>query len=98
MHFNGPVYEPRHDQARLSAQHERVRDLMRDGAWRTLNEIAAATGDPVASVSAQLRHLRKPRFGSWTVSKRHRGERRDGLWEYQLEAPGAPRAAPTDAA
>ena len=41
-------------------------------------------GDPEASASAQLRHLRKPRFGSHTVEKRNRGAREFGLWEYRL--------------
>lgn len=84
MIFDGPVYEPAHDQTRLSNQHERLKRLMADGEWRTLAEISASTGDPHASVSAQLRHLRKPRFGSYIVEKRHRGERSAGLWEYRV--------------
>lgn len=84
--FNGSDYEPGFDHARLSRQHERVRDLMRDGAWRTLAEISDATGDPAASVSAQLRHLRKARFGGWTVEKRPRTDRERGLYEYRLLA------------
>ena len=82
--FNGPCYNPAHDNIRLTGQIKRVFDLMRDGRWRTLDEIAQATGDPHASVSAQLRHLRKPRFGSFIVEKRSRGERDRGLWEYKL--------------
>jgi hypothetical protein len=57
---------------------------MKDGQWRTLEEIAQATGDPQASVSAQLRHLRKNKFGSYIVNKRSRGDREHGLWEYQV--------------
>lgn len=83
-HFNGPVYEPKFDKARLTGQIKRVYGLMIDGAWRTLDEIARATGDPHASISAQLRHLRKVKFGSFTVDKRPRGDRSHGLWEYQL--------------
>lgn len=62
-------------------QRERIFLLMRDGHWRTLDEIAAATYSPAASVSAQLRHLRKPKHGAHIVAKRHRGE---GIFEYQL--------------
>jgi len=91
-HFNGPVYNAEHDHARLARQHERVRDLMLDGQWRTLDEIAAATGDPAASISAQLRHLRKPRFGGWRVEKRIRADRERGLYEYHL-APSVPTVA-----
>jgi hypothetical protein len=58
--------------------------LMSDGYWRTLDEIAHATGDPHASISAQLRHLRKPRFGAYVVEKRHRGAPARGLYEYRL--------------
>jgi hypothetical protein len=87
--FNGPEYKTKEDHERLTRQHERVREAMRDGEWRTLDEIAALTGDPVASVSAQLRHLRKPRFGSWNVDRRS-VPRRDGsrgaLFEYRLRA------------
>lgn len=82
--FNGAVYNPALDDARLTGQLQRIFDLMKDGHWRTLNEISEATGDPQASVSCQLRHLRKLRFGSHIVNKRVRGDRSQGLWEYQL--------------
>ena len=85
--FGGSDYVRELDQPRLARQHERIRDLMRDGAWRTLDEIASATGDPAASVSAQLRHLRKARFGGWTVEKRARSDRERGLYEYRLSDP-----------
>jgi hypothetical protein len=58
--------------------------------WLTLHELSRLTGYGEASVSAQLRHLRKPRFGGFAVEKRQRavdevirGER-GTLWEYQL--------------
>lgn len=83
-HFNGPEYQTVEDHKRLTKQIDRVRSAMMDGKWRTLEEINKMTGDPVASISAQLRHLRKPRFGSWTVNRRARGDRDTGLFEYQL--------------
>lgn len=83
-HFNGPDYVPELDHERLTGQIKRVFNCMSDQRWRTLNEIAQITGDPEASVSAQLRHLRKARFGSHTVIKRRRGEPKQGLFEYQL--------------
>jgi hypothetical protein len=82
--FNGPVYNPEFDRTRLTGQLERVYNLMIDGRWRTLDEIAIATGDPHASISAQLRNLRKNRFGSHQLDKRPRGDRSNGLWEYKL--------------
>lgn len=84
MKFNGAAYKPALDDARLTGQIQRVFNLMRDGQWRTLEEIAVITGDPQASVSAQLRHLRKTRFGGHTVKKQSRGQREHGLFEYQL--------------
>lgn len=84
-HFNGPAYDPEFDHERLTGQLRRIYQLMRDGEWRTMREINAATGDPEASISAQLRHLRKERFGSHTVERRSRGDRACGLWEYRLD-------------
>ncbi len=85
--FDGPVYDPRLDQARLSTQFEAVLALMIDGVWRTLHDISALTGSPTPSVSAQLRHMRKPRFGAYTVSKR-RISAGSGLYEYQVTKGG----------
>lgn len=84
--FNGPEYSHEQDTNRLTKQHERVKAAMEDGKWRTLGEIAQATGDPEASVSAQLRHLRKPRFGAYIVHRRKRGDI-PGLYEYRVEPP-----------
>jgi hypothetical protein len=82
--FNGPEYIPKLDQRRLTGQIKRVFDCMKDGQWRTLSEIESITNDPQASISAQLRHLRKYRFGEHTVNKRRRGNEYSGLYEYQL--------------
>lgn len=87
--FNGPAYDPKHDRVRLSVQYKRIFDLMQDAAWRTLDEIAKLTGDPPASVSAQLRHMRKARFGSHTVDKERIGEKGNGLWTYRLVVNGS---------
>jgi hypothetical protein len=80
-HYNGPEYDPARDQNRLIGQTLRVFDAMKDGRWQTLQAIADATGDPPASVSAQLRHLRKDRFGGHAVERRHVS---NGLYEYSL--------------
>lgn len=86
MDFNGPAYEPEWDRERLTGQIKRIYGLMTDHQWRTLREISAATHDPPASISAQLRHLRKQRFGSHTINRRRRGDEHAGLFEYQLLA------------
>jgi hypothetical protein len=84
--FNGPEYQTTEDHKRLSSQIARIFDCMIDGQWRTFKEIHQITGDPEASISAQLRHLRKERFGSYTVERRARGDREQGLFEYRLLA------------
>lgn len=85
--FDGECYQHSLDYTRLSGQILRVYSTMKDGRWRTLDELAAATGDPVASCSAQLRHLRKRRFGSHTVNRRSRS---GALFEYQLDVGANP--------
>lgn len=82
--FDGSNYEEKYDKERLTGQILRVYECMKDGMWRTMDEISTITGDPQASISAQLRHLRKERFGSHIVDKRTRGDRYKGLWEYKL--------------
>ena len=81
--FDGADYQPERDDPRLTGQLLRVFSLMRDGEWRTLHQMEVATGDPEASISAQLRHLRKHRFGSHTVNKEYLGR---CLYHYQLVA------------
>jgi len=61
------------------------------GTWLTLDELARLTHYPPASISAQLRHLRKPEYGGYAVEKQPRavgralrGEDFGTVWEYQL--------------
>ena len=61
---------------RLAAGYER---------WLSLGELALATRFPPASISAQLRHLRKAKYGAWEVEKRRREwEKEEVVWEYRL--------------
>lgn len=84
IRYAGSEYNPEFDKVRLWFQTLKIFNCMKDGQWRTLGEISKLTKAPQASVSAQLRHLRKEVFGCHTVEKRPRGERANGLWEYQL--------------
>jgi hypothetical protein len=86
-HFNGPDYDPALDNKRLRKQIGRVFDCMAFDKWRTLREIERITGDPPASISAQLRHLRKARFGHYIVERRRCGAEDSGLFEYRLLPP-----------
>lgn len=88
--FAGASYDPKEDDERLLNQIARVYSAMEDGTWRTLHEIEAITNDPPASISAQLRHLRKAKFGGYTVNRRTRGGRSEGLYEYQVLPKGSP--------
>lgn len=83
--FDGATYSPKLDRGRLNRQLAAVANLMRDGAWRTLAEIEAETGEPQASISARLRDLKKSRFGSHIVEKRRLpGAENRGVWQYRV--------------
>jgi hypothetical protein len=86
--FDGPDYNPDRDHSRLKSQISQIFHLMKDAQWRTLEEIAWSTGFPEGSISAQLRHLRKPRFGSHTVNREYVN---NGLYAYQLIVNNEPR-------
>jgi hypothetical protein len=80
----GPAYSELHDGARAITQVEVIRDVLfsaeecrpRDGGWMTLRELGDLTTYGEASISAQLRHLRKQRFGGYVIEKRRRGASR----------------------
>lgn len=80
-HFDGRTFDLERDGRRLTTQWERVRDLMLDGQWRTLHQIAQALDVPEASASARLRDLRKPRFGGYRVEHENHG---GGTWRYRV--------------
>ncbi len=82
--FDGADYEPARDDDRLTTQLDKIHALMLDGRWRTLATIAGITREPEASVSAQLRHLRKARFGRYLVERRYIDR---GIYEYRVLPP-----------
>jgi hypothetical protein len=82
MHFSGDTFDPDRDGERLGAQMAAVFALMRDGAWRTLGEIAAQSGAPEASVSARLRDIRN-KLG-YTVEREYVAH---GLHRYRVVEP-----------
>lgn len=81
MRFNGADYSPNRDNARLTGQLRRIWEIVIDGRWYTLKDIAVRTGDPEPSISAQLRHLRKPRFGGYIVEREYIA---NGLYQYRV--------------
>jgi glutamine synthetase adenylyltransferase len=87
-----------YDARRLRSQRDVIRDVMLAAAdcatWLTLAELRALTRFGEASISAQLRHLRKAEHGGYEVVKRHRDEglaehpgldrRGECFWEYRI--------------
>jgi hypothetical protein len=78
---------------RVRTQRDVVRDVMLSanecGVWLTLAELGAMTRYPATSISAQLRHLKKPKFGNYELEKQPRAaadaENGHGVeWEYRL--------------
>jgi hypothetical protein len=79
--FDGESYDPDQDYVRLSGQLARVYELMNDGHWRTLADIAAHAGGSEAACSARLRDLRKPKYGHHLIERDRIG---NGLWRYRM--------------
>ena len=89
------------DETQLAAIRELMLRACARGVWRSLGEIAATTEFAEASISAQLRHLRKAHHGAHRVEKRRRGAARAGaairsigdarrgpvIWEYRVLPP-----------
>jgi hypothetical protein len=87
-----------YDARRLRSQRDVIRDVMLASAdcdtWLTLGELRALTHYGEASISAQLRHLRKLENGGYEVAKRRREDavparggadgRGECLWEYRV--------------
>lgn len=88
-HFDGPEYDPGQDEVRLNGQIREIWELMKDGRWRTVQTIAIVTRFPANSIQAQLRNLRKPRYGAYLVERRRVTE--SGLYEYRVGEKGAGR-------
>ena len=80
--FDGKHYERKMDKERLARQIKEVHDHVSSGSWKTVEEISVATGYPQPSVSAQLRNLRKEKFGGLDVRGRYRSGAR--IFEYKL--------------
>jgi hypothetical protein len=85
----------RHGKRRaVRTQREVLCDVMLSAAecetWLTLQEMSLLTHYGEASISAQLRHLRKPEFGGFVLEKRLRAmdavvRKEVGVvWEYKL--------------
>jgi hypothetical protein len=95
---SGVLERPEYDARCLRSQREVIRDVMLSAAdcktWLTLGELRALTRYGEASISAQLRHLRKAENGGYEIAKRQReaaapprpgtGGRAEWVWEYRI--------------
>ena len=86
IYFNGSDYVPSYDQKRLTKQIYIIKDLMLKSGFVTLQDIENVTGFPQASISAQLRNLKKERFGGYILEKRRTENKESGTFEYKLSA------------
>jgi hypothetical protein len=93
VHASPGLYDAR----RLRSQRDVIRDVMLAAAdcatWLTLAELRALTQYGEASISAQLRHLRKTTHGGYEVIKRRRedaapAQAGECMWEYRIERNG----------
>lgn len=68
--------------ARLTTQREKLRFLLTryPSKWWTLAELNKNIGASEAGISARLRDMRKPQYGSYDIEKRHDGS----LWHYRI--------------
>ena len=82
--FDGITYNEAYDFDRLNSLLARVQRLMRDGRWRSLEDICSICGGTEASVSARLRDLRKERFGAHTIERRRVAPPERGRWVYRM--------------
>lgn len=81
LNFDGETFSKDRDATRLTGQYHRVFNLMRDGRWRTLEEIQRVVSGSLPGISARVRDARKERFGFHEVNRRYRSH---GIWEYQM--------------
>ena len=86
---------PKAPGAHLPTQLEILRNILllaaRYDAWLTLGELARKTQFPEASISAQMRHLRKEEHGGFCIEKRLRNwvealrtNTTERVWEYKI--------------
>lgn len=69
------------ERKKLNKGLQRVLDIMSDGEWWKMDEIAAQADMREGSVGSRIRELREPRHGGYTIERRHVGDRQ---YEFRL--------------
>ena len=83
--FDGADIDQERDEPRLNRQMNIIRTRMENAGWLSVQQISRELGYPETSVSAQIRNLRKDKFGGRYVERRYQG---NGLYEFKLHPSG----------
>lgn len=67
--FDGITYQDK-DYTRLSGQLLRVFEVMKDGRWYGASQLCELANVSPLSITARIRDLRKPKFGSHTIERK----------------------------
>jgi transcriptional antiterminator len=79
--FDGDDYDSDRDKERLTKQRDKIRMYMEGRNYLTVKEVAEVLNYPENSVSAQMRNLRKEKFGGRIVHREYFG---NGLYKFKL--------------
>ena len=85
----GTAFNEEDDGKRIRTQMQVIRDYMLANSkkYLTLKAIEIETGYPQSSISAQLRHLKKQRFGGYELRKERMSINNKGTYVYNLKQP-----------
>jgi len=81
--FGGKTIDVEIDTPRLTKHLLKVKEIMGDGRWHTIGEVAKLTKCSEAGASARMRDLRKAWAGSHTIERKRVKE--TGLWVYRMK-------------
>lgn len=84
MNTYGATFQESLDGERVRTQMQVIRDFMLSHDFVTLSEIEHCLKYPSASISAQLRHLKKDKFGGYELEKKRLSINNAGTWLYKL--------------
>jgi hypothetical protein len=79
--FDSGIVLTEKEQNGLTDQLDNIFNVLSDGLWHTVAEVAGIFGYQHTSVDAQFRNLRKEKFGGWNVARKKIG----GVSHYRIE-------------
>lgn len=87
--FDGAHYNVELDHERLTKQLNNVEAFMKDYKWHSVQEVAGSLHIPENSASAQIRNLRKLKYGAFLVDAVR--IQPEGLFMYRMRKPNEQR-------